>query len=160
MNRKAFVLKTEGALVWLAPEPESCSICPDAGANSSSCAGCEVHAPPPFAARNSRGLDLKPGMKVLASFPQGRALLQAAFSFGIPLAVAIAAYLAAPSSPAYAKPLAALAALALAALAACVLSALMRKKFPRAYGEMEVAEILEEPAYCRFKGAAGSKGED
>ena len=154
MNTKAFVIKTEGELAWLAPEPESCSICSADGVRHEACDACEIHSPQPFTARNTRGLALKPGMKVLAAAPQGRALAQGAASLGIPLLAALAGFLVAPAS---AKPLAALAALVVAALAVCGLSALIKRKSPRLYGEMEVAEILEEPAARFFPGAAGAK---
>lgn len=158
MNIKALVIKTEGNLVWLAAEPESCCICPSDGAQGHSCGACEKRALPPFTARNSRGLDLKPGMKVLSAFPQGRALAQGAASFGIPLAAALLGYFLAPQSPLAAKPVAALAGLAAAALAVCGVSSFIRKKFPRAYGEMEVTEILDEPSAICFPGGLGNKG--
>ncbi len=147
MKTKAIVLKIEDDRVWLAVEPESCSICSvDNPERAAACSGCENHALPPFEARNSRGLSLKPGMKVSAAFPRGRAPIQAAVSFGIPAVAALAAYLSAPA----AKPVAALAALVAAALVVCGLSTFMRKKFPNLYGEMEIAEILEEPAARHF----------
>ena len=157
MNTKAIVLKTEGNVVWLAVVPESCSICSADGVKHSSCDACEHHELPPFTARNTRGLDLKPGTKVLAAFPQGRALAQGAASFGIPIAAAVAGYLAAPASPLAAKPAIALAALVVAAFAVSWISSIIKKKFPRAYGEMEVIEILARPATRYFPQAASGK---
>ena len=154
VNTKAIVLKTEGSLVWLAAEPESCSICSADGIKSSSCDGCELHTLPPFTAKNTRGLDIRSGMKVLAAFPQGRALAQGAASFGIPIAAAIIGYLAAPANPLAAKPATALAALLAAALAVCALSSIIKKRFPQIYGEMEIIEILERPAARLFPQAA------
>ena len=158
MNTKAIVLKTEGNLVWLSVVPESCSICSADGVKHSSCEGCEHHELPPFTAQNTRDLDLKPGMKVLAAFPQGRALAQGAASFGIPIAAAIIGYIAAPAAPLAAKPAIALGALVAAALAVCALSSIIKKKFPLIYGEMEVIEILEKPATLRFPGTASGRG--
>ena len=153
MKTRGFVVKTEGSKVWLAVEAESCSICPSIGQEGAACPSCgcrEVFAS--LEAKNSLSLPLKPGMKVAASFTQGRAIFQAAVSFGIPLAMALAAYLAAPAMPEFAKPVSALAALIGAALLVCAISSLVKKKFPHAYGELEVTEILEEPRALRFPG--------
>ena len=157
MNTKAIVLKAEGDIVWLAVVPESCSICSADGVKHSSCDACEQHELPPFTARNTRGLGLRPGMKVSAAFPQGRALAQGAASFGVPIAAAVIGYMAAPATPLAAKPAIALAALALAALAVCGISSIIKKKFPQVYGEMEITEILEKPAARYFPNAASGK---
>ena len=160
MNTRAFVLKTEGSLVWLAAEPESCSICSADGVKRSSCDACELHTLPPFTAKNTRGLDLKPGMKVAAAFPQGRALAQGAASFGIPIAAALIGYIAAPAAPLAAKPAITLAALLAAAIAVCALSSVIKKRFPQIYGEMEIIEILERPTVRFFpRAASGKSGE-
>ena len=160
MNTKAIVLKTEGDVVWLAMEPESCSICSADGVKHSSCDACEHHELPPFTAKNTRALDLSPGMKVRAEFPQGRALAQGVASFGIPIAAAIIGYLAAPATPIAAKPAIALAALLAAAFAVSALSSIIKKRFPRAYGEMEVIEILERPATRYFPNVASGSAEE
>ncbi len=145
MKTRAFVLRTEGSKVWLSVEAESCSICDCNTQDQGGCSGCGCKGVfDNITAKNSRNLPLKPGMKVAASFTAGRALLQAAAAFGLPLILALVAYLAAPALPVFAKPVSALVALIATALFVCAGSSFMQKKFPRAYGELEITEILEE----------------
>lgn len=88
MQEKAKVISIDGDIVTVVPlSIEACINC----ANTECKKNGNV-----FTAVNRRGLALKPGCEVRIAAPLGKQAVQAVIAVGVPLALAVAAYLSVP----------------------------------------------------------------